>query len=195
MCADECLYNTERQLLKRLRTYCKDPATLRRRATNLNVSAITWSGGYVTSLAAGVVVTWSHSHSRQISCDNNQSVYHLFPEHHQIWQPFNTAEQSPFSTLRNKNDKNHVIKCLPITVVSAKMSSAKLLAIAFLVHILLNSVNVGEIFTVRRYASAVYAMALCLFVCLSQAGLDFSVWRPWAGSLLDAPTHPQMLGL
>ena len=25
------------------------------------------------------------------------------------------------------------------------------------------------------------------------AGPDLSVWRPWAGSLLDAPTHPQML--
>jgi len=25
------------------------------------------------------------------------------------------------------------------------------------------------------------------------AGPGLSVWRPWAGSLLDAPTHPQML--
>jgi len=25
------------------------------------------------------------------------------------------------------------------------------------------------------------------------AGPDLSVWRPWAGSLLKAPTHPQML--
>jgi len=25
------------------------------------------------------------------------------------------------------------------------------------------------------------------------AGPDLSVWRPWAGSLLEAPTHPQML--
>ena len=25
------------------------------------------------------------------------------------------------------------------------------------------------------------------------AGPDLSVWRPWAGSLLDAPTHRQML--
>ena len=24
-------------------------------------------------------------------------------------------------------------------------------------------------------------------------GPDLSVWRPWAGSLLEAPTHPQML--
>jgi len=23
-------------------------------------------------------------------------------------------------------------------------------------------------------------------------GPDLSVWRPWAGSLLEAPTHPQM---
>ena len=22
---------------------------------------------------------------------------------------------------------------------------------------------------------------------------DLSMWRPWAGSLLEAPTHPQML--
>jgi len=25
------------------------------------------------------------------------------------------------------------------------------------------------------------------------AGPDLSVWRPWAGSLLKASTHPQML--
>jgi len=25
------------------------------------------------------------------------------------------------------------------------------------------------------------------------SGPDLSVWRPWAGSLLEAPTHPQML--
>ena len=24
-------------------------------------------------------------------------------------------------------------------------------------------------------------------------GPDLSVWRPWAGPLLEAPTHPQML--
>ena len=27
----------------------------------------------------------------------------------------------------------------------------------------------------------------------ASTGPDLSVWRPWAGSLLDAPTHPQML--
>ena len=27
----------------------------------------------------------------------------------------------------------------------------------------------------------------------SQSGPDLSVWIPWAGSLLEAPTHPQML--
>ena len=26
-----------------------------------------------------------------------------------------------------------------------------------------------------------------------RTGPDLSVWRPWAGSLLQAPTHPQML--
>jgi len=26
-----------------------------------------------------------------------------------------------------------------------------------------------------------------------ESGSDLSVWRPWAGSLLEAPTHPQML--
>ena len=30
-------------------------------------------------------------------------------------------------------------------------------------------------------------------VCLSVSWPDLSVWRPWAGSLLEAPTHPQML--
>ena len=28
---------------------------------------------------------------------------------------------------------------------------------------------------------------------LACPGPDLSVWRPWAGSLLEAPTHPQML--
>jgi len=27
----------------------------------------------------------------------------------------------------------------------------------------------------------------------TRPGPDLSVWRPWAGSLLEAPTHPQML--
>jgi len=30
-CSDECLYNTDKQLLKRLRTFCRDPAALRAR--------------------------------------------------------------------------------------------------------------------------------------------------------------------
>jgi len=32
---------------------------------------------------------------------------------------------------------------------------------------------------------------VCLCVCYT--GPDLSVWRPWAGSLLEAPTHHQML--
>lgn len=35
-CSDECLYNTDKQLFKRLRTYCRNPAALR--AKQFNVS-------------------------------------------------------------------------------------------------------------------------------------------------------------
>jgi len=45
-----------------------------------------------------------------------------------------------------------------------------------------------------------YCTALLLFRCTASQNLglftpgpDLSVCRPWAGSLLEAPTHPQML--
>ena len=36
-------------------------------------------------------------------------------------------------------------------------------------------------------------LSLVFFSTEPRAGPDKSVWRPWAGSLLEAPTHPQML--
>ena len=35
--------------------------------------------------------------------------------------------------------------------------------------------------------------AFMAFNLLTSPWPDLSVWRPWAGSLLEAPTHPQML--
>jgi len=39
--------------------------------------------------------------------------------------------------------------------------------------------------------TAVWPVPNC--IAWRQTGPDLSVWRPWAGSLLEAPTHPQML--
>jgi len=91
---------------------------------------------------------------------------------------FQTLDIKKVVLRRNRSSKLVVI----LTRQSGRSERDKLDVIGQLSYTLLSTVGAS----LSQWSSTRRALS-------TAPGPDLSVWRPWAGSLLEAPTHPQML--